>query len=91
MVNRHHFILFLSFIHSLLHAQAQLAVMDGQSAALDLMESFGFEGGVEPTSPTDPGISFFPTDVSYPTASHSEPTLLDLSLPNSPSEDLKER
>jgi hypothetical protein len=69
---------------------AQLAVVDGQSAALDLMESFGFEGGVEPTSPTDPGISFFPTDVSFPTASHSEPTLLDLSLPNSPSEDLKE-
>ena len=67
--------------------QAQFAVVEGQSAALDLMESFGFEGGVEPTSPTDPSTNSLPFDV---TVSHSEPTLLDLTLPNSPSEDMQE-
>ena len=54
------------------------------------MESFGFEGGVEPTSPTDPGVGFLQIGVSVATESRSEPTLLDLSLPNSPLEDLQE-
>lgn len=38
-----------------------MPVVDGQSAALDLMESFGFEGGLEPTSPVDRDSSFLLT------------------------------
>ena len=39
--------------------------MKRQSAALDLMESFGFEGGVEPTSPNDNTISFLSTATTH--------------------------
>ena len=63
---------------------------EGQSAALDLMESFGFEGAVEPNSPTDPSVGFLAANAAFPPIGHSESTLLDLSLPNSPSENLQE-
>lgn len=38
-----------------------MPVVDGQSAVLDLMESFGFEGGLEPSSPVDHNSSFLLT------------------------------
>ena len=62
--------------------------MEGQSAAVDLMESFGFEGAIGSVSPTDPDMSFLAAACSA--AGPSGPTLLDLSLPNSPSETLQE-
>lgn len=38
-----------------------MPVVDGQSAALDLMESFGFEGGLEPSSPVGRDSNFLLT------------------------------
>ena len=38
----------------------QLSSTEGQSAAMDLMESFGFEGGFEPSSPADPDNNLLP-------------------------------
>lgn len=38
-----------------------MPVVNGQSAALDLMESFGFEGGLEPSSPVDRDSNFLLT------------------------------
>jgi hypothetical protein len=66
--------------------RTQLRVVEGQSSVVDLMESFGFEGAIEPSSPTDPEISFLSTTAATSTLSHTGPTLLDLTLPNSPSE-----
>ena len=42
----------------------QLPIIDGQSAALDLLESFGFEGDIDPFSPTDSDTSFLSTTVT---------------------------
>ena len=71
-----------------LHYQGQVPFVEGQSAALDLMESFGFEGAIESVSPTNPGPSFLGSAITG--VCQSGPTLLDLTLPNSPSETVQE-
>ena len=53
----------------------QLSSTEGQSAALDLMESFGFEGGFEPSSPADPDNNLLPnTSAKFQPSTYSSNT-----------------